>query len=118
MAKQPAKHLYSIFGFLIWGDLGPVTMYRNKQGKIVAFSKTWPDKPPSAEQEAQRLIFTEAAADWQTLTACQRGEWETASRRASLCMHGYDLFVHWKCCGDDQAIQTLERQTGTTLLPP
>lgn len=118
MAKQPLTNLYSVFGFLIWGDLGPVTMYRNKKGRIVAFSKTWPKKPASPEQQIQRQRFTDAAAAWRALTAAARQQWELATRRASLCMHGYDLFVHWHTSQDDEAIQTLQRQTGTTLLPP
>ncbi len=118
MAHQLPIALFSIFGFVIWGDFGPLTLYRDKQGKIVAFEKTWPDKPASPLQTIQRQRFADAAAAWQSLTFTARGQWETASRRASLCMHGYDLFVHWHLSADDQAIKTLERQTGTTLLAP
>lgn len=117
MAKQPAHSLYSIFGFVIWGDLGPITIYRNHKGKIVWFAKTWPHKPPSPEQTLQRQKFIAAAAAWQTLTHVARQEWETASRRACLCLTGYNLFCHWTITQDNAAIRTIERQTRTTLLP-
>jgi hypothetical protein len=117
MAHQPKTALYSVLGWVIWGDLGPVTMYRDKQGKIVAFPKTWPKKPASPAQATQRALFIAAATGWRALTAQQRAAWELATRRASLAMHGYDLWVHWSLTEDEQAIRTLERQTGTTLLP-
>ena len=118
MAHQLPISLYSIFGIVIWGDLGPVTIYRDKQGKLVAFAKTWPHKPASPLQIIQRQRFIDAAAGWQALPATTRAQWETATRRASLCCHGYDLFVHWYLSADDEAVKTLERQTGTTLLAP
>jgi len=118
MPHQNVERLYSTLGFVVWGDLGPVTIYRNKRGKIVFFAKTWPHKPPSPAQLAQREKFTQAATAWQALTSVTRAEWEEATRRASLCMNGYDLFVHWSLTADDQAIRTLEHQTSTTLLPP
>lgn len=117
MAKQPATNLFTYFGFVIWGDLGQLTLYRNKQGKVVVFQKTWPDKPPSDLQNAQRARFTAAAEAWADLSDANRAQWELASKRACLCMHGYDLFVHWQMMQDDAAITTLERQTNTTLLP-
>jgi hypothetical protein len=118
MPHQNAKRLFTCLGFVIWGDLGPTTIYRNKRGKVVFFAKTWPHKPPSPAQTVQRQRFIAAAIAWQTLTPSQRDEWHEATRRASLCMHGYDLFVHWFLSQDDAAIRTLQRQTGTTLLPP
>jgi len=118
MAKQNLAALYSIFGVVLWGDLGPVTMYRNHRGKIVAFAKSWPHKPASPEQAAQRAIFIAAATSWQTLSPEQKAQWHIATRRACLCLHGYDLFVHWFTSRDAQAMDTLERQTSTTLVRP
>lgn len=118
MAVQDQRRLFSLLGFLIWGDLGPVTMYRSKRGKIVWFAKTRPGKPPSDKQLEHRAAFTAAAQAWRALTDTQRTQWELASRRASLCMHGYDLWIHYQLTADTSAIETLERQTDTTLLPP
>jgi len=118
MPHQNPRALFTCLGFVIWGDLGPTTIYRNKQGKVVFFDKTWPHKPPSPAQVDQRARITAAAAAWQTLTPAARSNWERATRKASLCCHGYDLFVHWTLTKDDAAIETLERQTGFPLLPP
>ena len=117
MAHQTLDHLFTCLGFVIWGDLGHTTIYRDKQGKVVFFEKTWPHKPASPKQIIQRARFIAAAAAWQNLTLLQKLQWHRASKRASLCCHGYDLFVHWQMSGDDAAIRTLEHQTNTTLLP-
>ena len=116
MAHQPARALYSVLGWVVWGDLGPVTLYRDHQGKIVSYAKTWPADPASDAQLAQRARYTAAAAAWQALTPPQRRQWELATRRGSLCLGGYALYVHWSTTHDDKAIHTLERQTHTTLL--
>jgi len=117
MPHQTINRLFTCLGFVIWGDLGPTTIYRNKRGLVVFFDKTWPHKPPSPKQILQRARIIAAQA-WQTLVAAERAEWEKATRRASLCCHGYDLFVHWYMTADSTAIRTLEHQTGTTLLAP
>lgn len=117
MPHQNIGRLYTCLGFVIWGDLGPTTIYRNHRGKVVFFPKTWPDKPASEAQAIQRQRFVDAAAAWRNLSQSSHRNWETATRRASLCMNGIDLFTHWFLKGDDAAIETLERQTKTTLLP-
>lgn len=117
MVRQTKTHLFSWLGFVAWGDLGPTTIYRNKKGKMVAFSKTWPEKPPSPDQVVNRQKFIDAAIAWQALTPAKRAQWHLAARRASLCMHGYDLYVSWHTTGNDSDIDTLERQTNTDLIP-
>lgn len=118
MAHQPPQNLLAYIGFLVWGDIGPLTLYKNRQKKLVAFKKTWPEGPASPAQTALRDAFRAAAAAWQALTNAQRAQWELATKRTSLCMHGYDLFVHHQIVHDDDAIRTVARQSGTTLLPP
>lgn len=117
MAHQLPRSLYTVLGWVIWGDLGPVTIYRNRKGKVVAYAKTYPAKPPTDDQLTQRQKFCDAAAAWQQLSPDTRRQWELATRRGSLCLNGYGLFVHWYTTDDDEAIATLERQTNTTLLP-
>lgn len=118
MAHLTLDHLFCALGFVIWGDLGHTTIYRDKQGKVIFFEKTWPHKPPSPAQTIQRARFIDAAAAWQSLTAADHIQWNTATKRASLCCHGYDLFVSWYLTQDTAAIRTLEHQTRTALLPP
>ena len=117
MAHNSIDHLYCALGFIIWGDLGHTTIYRDKQGKVVFFEKTWPHKPPSPKQTVQRAKIIEGAAAWQELSAADRQQWNLATTRASLCCHGYDLFMHWYLMHDTAGIRTIERQTRTTLLP-
>ncbi len=118
MPHQVLGQLCQFFGFIAWGDVNEVTVYRDKQGKMIWFPKTWPDKPPSVAQLVQRQRFTDAAVDWKALNDTQREQWHLAARRANLTMHGYDLYIHWKMTLDNTAIETLERQTNTSLLPP
>lgn len=63
MANQPENRLFSFFGFVIWGDIANLTMYRRYDGRLVSFAKTWPDKPPSEKQLADRARFKAAATD-------------------------------------------------------
>jgi len=118
MAHQVLDRPFSLYGFLISGDLADLTTYKSRRGKIVTFAKTWPKKPATPAQEAQRQRFRDAAQAWQALTPAARAQWELATLRASLCLNGYDLFVHWHTTQDELAIRTLERQTHTQLLPP
>lgn len=116
MAHQVPRSLLTVLGFLKWGDIGPLTLYKNKQGKLVAFAKTWPTKPASPAQQILRDLFRAAALAWNDLHPDVRAQWELATKRASLCMHGYDLWVSHFVKPDLPAIQTLEHQTNTTLL--
>ncbi len=118
MPHTTLENLYGLMGFIIWGDLAEVTIYRDKQGKMVWFKKTYPDKPASQAQLDNRARMTGYAAAWQALSTEARAQWELATKRASLAMQGYNLFVHWKYSADDQAIRQIERQTRTSLLPP
>jgi len=118
MAYEPQPNLFNLLGFVIWGDFADITMYRSHHGKVVWFKKTWPDKPASPKQLAWREHWKTAAAAWKAASAATRQQWDLATRRASLSLHGYDLWMHWQLTGDDQAIETLERQTHTELLPP
>jgi hypothetical protein len=118
MAVTEAFTSYWLWGTLAWGDFADLTIYKGHRCQIVVFAKTWPDKPPSPFQLARRALFKAAAVSWEALSPAARAQWELATRRASLTMHGWNLFLHWKLTGDDKAIETLERQTGTTLLPP
>lgn len=117
MPQQLSKNLVSLFGTVLWGDIGPLTLYRNKNNKLITFMKTWPKEPPSDEQLEWRQKFRTAAAAWQALSTSSRSAWDGAARRAGLCMSGYNLFVHWQIKQDTKAIQTIERQTGISLLP-
>lgn len=108
----------SLWAYLAWGDFADFTFYRGHQCQVIVFLKTWPDKPPSSEQLAHRAKYKAAVDAWWVLSPAQREQWHLACRRASLTMHGFNLWMHWKLTADDEAIATLERQTSTTLFPP
>lgn len=116
MAHTPPNTL-ALWGFLVWGDFADLTLWMDHYGQVVVAPKTWPKKPPSPDQEAQRLKFAAAAAAWSALTPAVKQQWMLAARRASLCMHGLNLFYSWHMTGDSTAIRTIERQTSTNLLP-
>ena len=116
MAQQLPEKLFTLMGLHIGGDWGPLTFYKSKRGKLVWFPRSPPLAPPSSMQLAQRNRFRLAAELWPTLSDAQREQYELASRRASLCMTGYNLFVHFKTTPDDAAKTTIEHQTYTTLI--
>lgn len=115
MAQQPAENLFHLMGLHIGGDFGPLTFYKSKRGRLVWFNKAPPLTPPSAKQTTQRNQFRLAALFWTQLDEDQRQQWELASRRASLCMNGYDLFVHFATKPDQARQETIARQTSTVL---
>lgn len=115
MAHQTSNHLLTCFGLIIWGDWGPLTIYKDKQGKLVAYAKTWPQKAPSTSQTARRNLFRAAATSWNALPAAKRADWTIAAHRASLCCTGYNLWVWWSLTPDPIALATIARQTGLIL---
>ena len=117
MAFQPKEKLMSLLGLIAWGDIGELTMYKSRQNRVIIFTKTWPKKPPSPGQVAQRAKMTAGAVAWQALTPATRAQWELASKRCSLCMNGYHAFQHFHMTPDATALATLERQTRTDLTP-
>lgn len=117
MAHHPKERLFNYFGTVTWGDIADLTMYRRYDRRLVIFKKTWPDKPPSDKQLADRAAFSAAVAAWHLLTAEEQAQWDLAARRGCLTMSGYNLFLHWQLTPDLAAMRTLERQTRTTLLP-
>jgi len=117
MAATPPTRLLTYLGLVAWGDLGPYTIYRSHRARIVWVPKSWPAKPPSPLQILQRAAYRSALLAWLAKPAAYKAQWHLAARRASLCMHGLNLYLHAVLTQDTSAIATLERQTATTLLP-
>lgn len=112
----PGDPVLSLLGLRPTGDLGGLTCYTSKRGKIVWFIKAPPTCPPSDWQSSQRNKFRFVAQAWNALPAATREQWHQAEVLSPLSITGYNLFVYWSLTGDDAAIATIERQTGTTLL--
>lgn len=115
MAQQLPENLFNLMGLHLGGDLGPLTFYKSKRGKLVWFDKAPPTTPPSWRQTSQRSLFRAAAQCWRLCTPEQRQQYELAARKASLCMTGYNLFVHLKLKPDPNLQRTIESQTNTVL---
>lgn len=111
------KPLLRFLGMRPTGDLGPLTIYTNKRGRMTSFPKSPPLSPPSNLQHAQRNRFRLVGELWQTLPLEKRREWQTVADRASLYCTGFNLFLYYQICRDRLAIRTLERQTGIPLNP-
>lgn len=106
----------SLLGFVSSGDLGGITCYRSKRGRIVQFAKTWPKAPPTLAQLTGRTRMYRAAEQWRHFTPYQKQQWRNAAARASLCMTGYDLWVRWYFRQELSVILIIEDQTGINLL--
>jgi hypothetical protein len=115
MPIQPRGNPLFFLGFVQWGDIAELTTYRRPDGRVVLFAKTYPDKPPSPAQIAVRTHFLAAATRWRSLLPAERGQWNLAARRASLCMSGRNLHCAAYLNPDPAALATIARQTHTTL---
>lgn len=108
----------SLLGMHTSGDLGPLTIYQTKRGKIVAFPKAPPKCPPTPAQNTQRYRFRTAIANWKLLSDSQRLSYEQVTLRLSLCMTGLNLWIHVSIVHDFNLLDTLQHQTGIFLSKP
>lgn len=116
MANQPPQKLFNLLGLTVSGDLGPLTFYTSKRRKLTWFAKAPPTSPPTDWQTRQRNKFRLAAEVWSRMEPSERKQWNLATARASLCMNGYNLWVHFALMKDTSTIRTIERQTQTNLI--
>lgn len=116
--RQPIDKRMNLIGLVLWGDLGPITMYKNHRNQMVAFLKTYPDRQASQAQAYYRDQLTIAAAEWRGLTAQQKADWQRAASKLSLHCTGYGLFIHARMGHDPAVVTTVERQSGISLYQP
>jgi hypothetical protein len=105
-----------LLGFQAQGDVAGFTLYTSQRGQIVWFPQSPPKEPPSWRQLHFRGLFDAAAAYWKLLTQQQRNDWERASKRASLGIGGYALYVYRFTKHQPGIINTISRQTHITLI--
>lgn len=115
MAQTPPNVL-AFIGLQPTGDFGFWTIYTTKRRGIVWFAKSPPKKAPSYKQLHQRDRFRSAATSWRKLTPAARAAWATACARARLQLSGYCLFVYFQLTRDQATIETIQRQSGITLI--
>lgn len=106
-------------GLAAYGDVRPLTLYRNRRGRKVVFYQAPPKEPPSILQRIQRQLFQIVAADWQALSSSDRQKWETISLKTRVPMTGYNLFTMCELNGTKrQAAKRLATLAGFASLPP
>lgn len=106
----------NFFGVRIQGDIGPITCYRSSRRGLVWFPKAPPKCPPTDLQIDHRDKWKDIIENWTELPAATKENWERLTRRASLSLSGINLYIWWRCSQDDAIIQTLQRQTGISVL--
>jgi len=107
---------WKLCGTNIQGDIDGLTLYVSSRGKVVAFLRAPPHKPPSQDQVTMRNRWRAAGAAWAAIPAGQRDNWLLAAKQARLRITGYNLWVFWITRHDPAPIRTIERLTGLPLL--
>ena len=93
LPRATIEWIVSFLGLDYGGDLGGWTIYRNKHGKPVFYPRAVPGKPPSPNQQHCRARFKAAQINWMATPKATRIQWETFSKRLSLCMTGQNLYI-------------------------
>jgi len=106
----------NFLGITFQGDIDGITCYRSKTGAVIWFPRAPPKCPATDLQNQLRDKWKAIINDWTELSALARANWNLVCDRASLSLHGLNLYIWWRCSQDDSIIQTLERQTGVTVL--
>lgn len=113
--------LLPLLGFVYQGDLGPLTIYRARDGGLVAYISRPPLTPPTYLQHHNQSKWKLAANGWFALGEPARQRWRDAARLASLPLSGFSLFL-WHTLHPNElaSIQTIERQSHVYLIsePP
>ncbi|HWN10119.1 MAG TPA: hypothetical protein VNO50_12785 [Pyrinomonadaceae bacterium] len=108
-----------MLGFSAQGDFGWSSWYTRKNGSKVCFPKYVLDgKRKTPARVAQRDKWRAAAAEWRLLTQQRKKDWQAAARKLSLPATGYNIFLWYQISNNTAVIQTIERQTGISLLGP
>ncbi len=115
MKSQLPRYL-NFLGLAIQGDIDGITCYRSSRGALIWFPRAPPAKPPSQLQIDQRQKWRAILDDWNALPAATQTNWMAITQRACLSLHGLNLYIWWRCSQDDSIINTLERQTGITVI--
>jgi hypothetical protein len=109
------NNILTMLGWNSTGDVGPWTLYTAKDHGLVFYARVPALNPASPGQKYMRTQWELAAAAWQALSKAQRTAYESASKKLSLRITGYNLYLYQRTTGDRATIRTIERQTGLTL---
>jgi len=107
--------LFRFLGFIIQGDMGPLTFWTDPQKGLVAILKAPPDKPASFWQRAQRNKWRLAITAWRALPTTTKAAWQLAADRARCRCTGLNLWISQWCRPDRNLLPTIQRQSGVNL---
>jgi hypothetical protein len=107
-----------LLGFAVAGDLAGTTIYTNKNGRKVWFDLAPPEKPASTAQLWCRRRWRAAAAAWSALSQDEKKQWHQLANQAYCVANGTNLGMWYSMMGDNAALETLERQSGVTVVRP
>ena len=113
---QPDDKRWKMLGFNIQGDLGPITFYTSARNELVAFAKAPPLSPASPLQRQMRDFFRLVGTAWRALTPATRKAWAELALKGRTRCTGYNLFLWFQRKLDRGPIETLQQQTGITVI--
>jgi hypothetical protein len=112
---QIRSPLWRFLGFIVQGDLGPLTFWTSPSKGMVAILSAPPDKPWTHWQRSNRNKWHLALTAWNELLPETRARWEAAARGARCRCTGLNLWVSQWCRPDRNVIPTIQRQSGVNL---
>jgi len=117
-ASAEIAHFVNWLGMNLNGDIGPLTIFRAKRGRHVAFEKSIIEVPATRAQLVQRKFFTRAAVSWANLSIEEKNLIKQAAIIADLRITGYNLWLSVLATQDLSIWKTIEAQAGFALPTP
>lgn len=108
----------SMLGLYVSGDIDNTTIYTTKKGRIVAFPKSPPCKPPTYLQLQCRSRFRAAQAQWSAKSKAEKIAWENATRRLKLDLTGQNAYMSLALSPDNDSFNRLNAAVQGALTLP
>ncbi len=108
----------NIIGLLVSGDIDGLTIYTDRHNRKVAYPKRPPKEPPTQMQVDVRNRFGSAQAEYMGLTPSEKADYEFLTKAVGLCMTGQNLFIHVAMKRTQATLDTLQQQTGISVIAP
>jgi hypothetical protein len=108
---------WDLIGHRVIGDIGPLTTYTDRYGRITVFKKAPPDKPATPAQRDRRNLFRDCVLAWKALSGDDKATLERCVHKLSLCLTGQNLFVSCSMKRQAGVYATCGRQSNETLPP-